>query len=63
MTVPCQDFGVTVDGLPEDTYEVDVALVDAAANQVSDTVTISDAAVVGGTDLTVSIDFSASTIH
>ena len=53
----CEDFGLTIAGLPEGNYDVEVLLLDAGGHQVGDAGTSANADVIGGTDLKVSIDF------
>lgn len=63
VTTPCETFGITIEGLPEGTYEAEVMLLDAFGNQMSDIVVFQGADVVGGTDFGISIDFPVSSIN
>lgn len=60
---PCENFGVTIDRLPEGTYEVDTTLLDTAGRAVSDTLVFPGADVVENTDLLVNVDFPTRVIH
>ena len=60
---PCGNFGLTFEGLPEGFYDAQVVLLDINGVEISDTVVVQDADVVGNTDFHISVDFPASTIH
>ncbi len=56
----CENFGLTIEGIPEGTYEVQVLLLDPGGHQVGNAGVSTGADVVGGTDLTVAIDFATT---
>jgi hypothetical protein len=58
-TAPCSDFNLTLP-LPRGTYEGEATLIDSRSGEVSTTLPLQDISIVPGTDLTIDIDFPAS---
>ncbi|WP_437724956.1 hypothetical protein [Sorangium sp. So ce861] len=55
--VDCEDFGLTIGGLPEGYYDVEVWLVDFDGHAISDIVRVEGVDVLDGHDTLVDVDF------
>lgn len=59
-SAPCSDFSLTVDDLPEGTYEAEAVLVDSRSREVSIVLPLHDVRITPDSTLTIDVDFPST---